>query len=44
MEWSGKFLIYAEIFHDIDYLPYKVANKIRKLVAAMVVTMVGTME
>ena len=43
MEWSGKFLVYAGVSHDADYLPYQVADKIRKLIAAMVVAMVDAM-
>ena len=30
MEWSGKFLIYAGVSHNVDHFPYQVTNKIRK--------------
>ena len=30
MKWSGKFLVYAGVFHNADYFPYQVADKIRK--------------
>ena len=43
MEWSRIFLIYAGVSHDADHFPYQVANKITKLIDAMVVAMVGAM-
>ena len=30
MEWSGKFLIYIGVSHNVDHFPYQVADKIRK--------------
>ena len=30
MKWSGKFLIYAGVFHNADYFLYQITNKIRK--------------
>ena len=30
MKWSGKFLVYAGVFHDADYFSYQVTDKIRK--------------